>query len=110
MEVPVDPAIAASQLTPIAPSISSGSETIRAAGQRERFGTDELAVVLSHFDLGTIESIGEFARGSRKAPKVLITAEHGRFLLKRRARGKDDPHRVAFCHAIQLELASRQFP
>ena len=30
--------------------------------------------------------------------------------MKRRARGKDDPFKVAFCHAIQLYLASKQFP
>jgi Ser/Thr protein kinase RdoA (MazF antagonist) len=90
--------------------VSSGSAAIRTAGHRERFGAEELAVVLSHYDFGTIDSIVEFARGSRRAPKLLITAEHGRYLLKRRAKGKDDPFRVAFCHAIQLDLESKQFP
>jgi Ser/Thr protein kinase RdoA (MazF antagonist) len=52
----------------------------------------------------------EFPRGSRKAPKLLIVSEQGKFLMKRRARGKDDPFKVAFCHAIQLYLASKQFP
>jgi Ser/Thr protein kinase RdoA (MazF antagonist) len=66
--------------------------------------------VLSHFDIGVIDSIAEFPRGSRKAPKLLIVAEHGKFLLKRRARGKDDPFKVAFCHALQMYLAARQFP
>jgi len=80
------------------------------AGQRERFNTDELAIVLSHFDLGVIESIVEFPRGSRKAPKLLIVSEQGKFLLKRRARGKDDPYKVAFTHALQLFLAAKQFP
>lgn len=74
------------------------------------FATDELAIVLSHYDIGAIESIQDFPRGSRKAPKLLISAEHGRFLLKRRAKGKDDPFKVAFCHALQLHLAQRQFP
>jgi homoserine kinase type II len=71
---------------------------------------EELAVVLSHYDIGTIDSVTEFPRGSRKAPKLLIVSEQGKFLLKRRARGKDDPFKVAFCHAIQLYLASKQFP
>lgn len=67
-------------------------------------------MVMSHYDIGVIDSIVEFPRGSRKAPKLLIVSEQGKFLLKRRARGKDDPFKVAFCHAIQLFLASKQFP
>ena len=77
---------------------------------RDTFGTGELAICLSHFDVGVIESIQEFPRGSRRAPKLLIAADQGRFLLKRRARGRDDPFKVAFCHALQLHLAQRQFP
>ena len=78
--------------------------------EREKFETEELAVVLSHYDIGAISTIKEYARGSRKAPKLLIRAEKGDYLLKRRARGKDDPFKVAFCHAIQLYLAEKQFP
>src|SRR5688500_3950144 len=89
---------------------SSGTGQVRQTGQREQFSPEELAIVLSHFDIGIIDSIVEFPRGSRKAPKLLIVAEQGKFLLKRRARGKDDPFKVAFCHAIQLYLASKQFP
>jgi len=81
-----------------------------AASLREKFAADELAIVLSHYDIGVIESIVEFPRGSRKAPKLLVVSENGKFLLKRRAKGKDDPFKVAFCHALQLELASKQFP
>ncbi len=77
---------------------------------REKFGAEELAVVMSNFDIGIISSIKEFPRGSRKAPKLLITAEKGEFLLKKRARGKDDPFKVAFSHALQLFLANKQFP
>ena len=77
---------------------------------RQQFAADELAIVLSHFDLGTIEMIQEFPRGSRKAPKLILRTEKGVYLLKRRARGKDDPFKVAFCHAIQMYLASKQFP
>ncbi len=55
--------------------------------QRDRatFDAAELAVVLSYYDLGVIESITEFARGSRRSPKVGIVGERGKFLLKRRA-------------------------
>ena len=88
----------------------SGTGQAPRTGQRETFAADELAIVLSHFDIGVIESIAEYPRGSRKAPKVLITSEQGKFLLKRRARGKDDAFKVAFSHAVQLYLASKQFP
>src|SRR6478672_3992033 len=89
---------------------ASGTGQTRQAGQREQFSAEELAIVLSHFDIGIIDSIVDFPRGSRKAPKLLIVSEQGKFLLKRRARGKDDPYKVAFCHALQLFLASKQFP
>ncbi|MFN4243850.1 MAG: phosphotransferase enzyme family protein [Tepidisphaerales bacterium] len=91
------------------PASQSPTPASKSSG-RETFATDELAIVLSHYDIGVIESVQEFPRGSRKAPKLLITAEQGRFLLKRRAKGKDDPFKVAFCHALQLHLAHRQFP
>jgi homoserine kinase type II len=39
-----------------------------------------------------------------------MRSESGTYLLKRRARGKDDAIKVAFTHAIQLHLATRQFP
>ncbi|HRK31060.1 MAG TPA: phosphotransferase [Tepidisphaeraceae bacterium] len=98
--------------TPESQSIatSSGASQTKQAGARERFAAEELAAVLSHWEIGIIESITEFPRGSRKAPKALIVSENGKFLLKRRARGRDDPYKVAFCHAIQLHLASQQFP
>ncbi len=88
------------------PSAPSSTGT----GGRDRFDAAELAIVLSHYDTGTIEAIQEFPRGSRRAPKLIIRSDSGIYLLKRRARGKDDPFKVAFCHAIQLYLASKQFP
>jgi homoserine kinase type II len=88
----------------------SGAGSGPKGGARETFGAEELAIILSHFDIGVIDSIVEFPRGSRKAPKLLIVSEQGKFLLKRRARGKDDPFKVAFCHALQLFLAGKQFP
>ena len=88
----------------------SGSGQTRHGGGLETFSAEELAIVLSHFDIGVIDSVVEYPRGSRKAPKLLIVSEQGKFLLKRRARGKDDPFKVAFSHAIQLFLAGQQFP
>lgn len=102
-------------MQPVASPISgvtsgTGQSQGRQSGQREQFALEEVAVVLSNFDIGPIESVTEYPRGSRKAPKLLITSEQGKFLLKRRARGKDDPYKVAFSHALQLFLASKQFP
>ncbi len=82
----------------------------RSGGQRDQFSAEELAIVLSHYDVGVIDAIVDFPRGSRKAPKLLLVSEQGKFLLKRRARGKDDPFKVAFTHSLQLFLAGKQFP
>jgi len=81
-------------------------------GDRERaqFAADELAIVLSHYDLGTSSEITPFKRGSRKSPKVMIKSARGAFLLKRRAPGREDPLKVAFCHTVQQHLAGQGFP
>ncbi len=80
------------------------------AGGREVFSVFELATVLSHYDLGVIQSIKSFPRGSRKAPKLVLNTDKGRVLLKRRAHGKNDAHKVAFGHQLQLFLAAQHFP
>ena len=77
---------------------------------RDRFDAAELGVVLSHYDLGVIARIRTFPRGSRRAPKVRISAAGGEFVLKRRAPGRDDPQRVAFAHDLQRCLAQHGFP
>lgn len=78
--------------------------------RRERFEADELAIVLSHYDIGVIDTARDYPRGSRRAPKVRIVADSGEYLLKRRAPGRDNPYRVAFSHRLQLELAEMGFP
>lgn len=80
------------------------------ANEREKFGAEELAICLSHYDLGIVKSITEFARGSKRAPKTIIEAERGKFLFKRRVRGREDLAKVAFTHQIQLALAGQNFP
>jgi len=89
---------------------ASGLSTASGGRERETFAADELAIVLSHYDIGVIEAVQEFPRGSRRAPKSVIKAESGYYLLKRRAAGKDEAFRVAFAHSIQLYLSSKQFP
>lgn len=77
---------------------------------RDHFDPAELAIVLSHYDLGVVTRIREYLRGSRRAPKVRITSERGEFLLKRRAPGRADPKRVSFAQDLQLRLAELGYP
>jgi Ser/Thr protein kinase RdoA (MazF antagonist) len=74
------------------------------------FSSEELVKVLSHYDTGVVHGVSPVAGGSRRAPKVVVTAERGTFLLKRRPRAKNDLERVAFAHRVQKHLAERGFP
>jgi len=78
--------------------------------ERATFDAAELAVVLSHFDLGVLESITDFPRGSRKSPKVGIVCERGKFLLKRRSTTRAHPERVHLAHRVQALLTATRFP
>src|SRR5215470_5135350 len=78
--------------------------------ERERFSPSELAVVLSHYDIGVVESAREYARGSRHSPKLLLRTADRRYLLKRRAQGRDKPERVAFAHQMLQHLREKRFP
>ena len=77
---------------------------------RSAFALGELAGVCAHYDLGEIRGVFEFRKGSSRSPKVLLETANGRYLLKRRARGRDDPYRVAFSHDVQLFLHGAGFP
>lgn len=88
---------------------SQGSGQRIKPGGRETFGTFELSIVMSHYDVGSLEAVQEFPRGSRRAPKLILRTDTGMYLLKRR-QPKDDPNKVVFCHNLQLYLASKQFP
>lgn len=103
----------ADAVTPAGGSVSGlsaiGSLPVDAEG-RSVFAADELAIVLSHYRIGLIDTIKQFKRGSRKAPKLVIRSDQGLYLLKRRAHGRDDPFKVAFTHGIQLRLAERGYP
>ncbi len=78
--------------------------------RRQRFEPHELAIVLSHYDLGVVDQIRTYPRGSPRSPKVRITSRRGDFLLKRRAPGRDDPYRVAFTQSLQLYLCEQGYP
>ncbi len=74
------------------------------------FSTEELVRVLSHYDIGVILQVKSLSAGNRRAPKMVLISEQGKFLLKRRPKGKDDLYRVAFAHAVQSHLQEKKFP
>ncbi len=69
---------------------------------RQQLSQREIDQVLGKYTLGTIHSISELAAGSVYSPKVIVEADRGKFLLKRRARGLDLPGIVAFSHEVIL--------
>lgn len=74
------------------------------------FATAELAMVLSRYNLGVIESLTGFPRGSRQSPKVGVVCEKGKFLLKRRAPQRSNIDRVRQVHRVQQHLVKAGFP
>lgn len=96
-----------------APNQGPSQDPVQAAGY-DRITGPEIARVLSHYDIGTIDKVARYLRGSRKAPKLRINATVGgqtrRYLLKRRAQGRHHPDHVAFCQEVQLHLAGFEFP
>lgn len=74
------------------------------------FDEAELAVALSHYDLGVIESITPLVKGSVRSPKVGIVSERGKYLLKRREVAHADVERIRFAHELQQFLRTRGFP
>lgn len=77
---------------------------------RDKLTAEELAIVLSHYDLGVVQEVREFARGSHRAAKLVVRTNRGRYLLKRRPQGRTDPYRVAFAHELQTFLLQKHFP
>jgi len=75
-----------------------------------RFSTDEIAIVLSHYDIGEVKVLKPLSVGSRFSPKMVVISDKGEYLLKRKGRGKADFGRVAFSHSVQHFLLSSGFP
>lgn len=75
-----------------------------------RFSSRELSQVLSHYEIGRIQNVQPLVAGNRSAPKMIVTTNQGKFLLKRRPKGKNDVYRVAFAHAVQSHLVQKYFP
>ncbi|MBC8201655.1 MAG: phosphotransferase [Planctomycetes bacterium] len=76
----------------------------------EEIDGQELVMILSRYDIGAIQRIKDYKKGSRHAPKLVICSTKGRYLLKRRAAGRDNLDRVHFSHAVQKELGDHRFP
>ncbi len=75
-----------------------------------QFSSKELDRVLSHYDIGVILQVQVITGGSRRSPKVVLISEQGKFLLKRRPKGKDDLAMVTYAHAVQKHLREKAFP
>ncbi len=76
----------------------------------EEVDGQDLAMVLSHYTIGSIERIADYKKGSRRSAKVLVGTEKGKFLLKRRADGHDVKTQVEIAHAVQKRLGDHRFP
>ena len=79
-------------------------------GVAEEISGRDLAIVLSRYDLGAVDRISDYKRGSRRSPKMHIVSSMGEFLLKRRAPGHDEYSRVVFAHSVQATLSEHRFP
>lgn len=93
----------------VAPEGDTGSVAVPVDGGEE-FESGELAVVCSRFPLGVIRSARVYRRGSRRSPKMVLDAEGGSVLIKRRAPRGGGRERVVFSHAVQSMLAEHGFP
>lgn len=76
----------------------------------EEINGQDLAIVLSRYSIGSIDNISDYRKGSRRAAKMIIHTSSGKYLLKRRAFGRDDYSQVIFAHAVQKRLAQHRFP
>jgi aminoglycoside phosphotransferase (APT) family kinase protein len=78
--------------------------------RRSRFRAKELAIVMSHYDVGAIREIHSFRRGNIHSPKSVIHTDSGKYLLKRLAPGLGDPDRVRLAHDVQHYLTEQDYP
>ncbi len=76
----------------------------------EEIDGDELVKILSRYDIGAIQRIKNYNKGSRQAPKLIVGSTKGKYLLKRRAIGRDAIDRVNFSHIVQKKLGDHRFP
>lgn len=78
--------------------------------ERERFSREEAVEVLVHYAVGSVAEARVLTRGRQTSPKLLVTTDRARYLLKRRAPGRDRAPRVQFSHALMAHLLEKRFP
>ena len=78
--------------------------------ERDRFDRGEVRAVLQQYPISEITTVREFRAGSRRSPKVRISACEGEFLLKRRAPRRNLQERVRFGHAVIRHLQELGHP
>ena len=74
------------------------------------YAWNELPIVLSHYDLGSVKRIEAFKRGSRRAPKAVMLCDKGVFLLKRREATTETSQRILVAHRVQKHLLAARYP
>lgn len=74
------------------------------------FTAKELTAVLGQYHIGKVEQTLTLATGNKRSPKKIVVTDRGRFLLKRRAKGKGDIYHVGFAHSVQMFLANCGYP
>jgi homoserine kinase type II len=79
-------------------------------GGAAKFSSEEVEAVVSCYGVGAIRQTRALSGGSREVPKMLVVTEGGKFLLKRRPKGKANLVHVEFAHAVQTHLAADGFP
>lgn len=89
-------------------SAAGGSNEWVSAG--EAMSAREISEVLTHYDIGTIESVRPFLAGSSRAPKAKVTAGSSAYLLKRLAPSRSDLEGLAFQHSLLKHLNTSGFP
>ena len=77
---------------------------------RARFSLAEVTEILGKFDVGAIRRATEYAGGSRRAPKLLLETEIGRYLLKRRSLARHPLPRIRFAQSLQRTLERYRYP
>ena len=93
------------------PHIGPILEDLEDRSQHERYAPEELAIVLSHYDLGVIEQIRPYTRGSRRAPKLRIryqtacpTRNRAANTMAVHMRSQDTPIRMSWPHGSVVRL------
>ena len=76
--------------------------------QLPSFASDELARILSHYKTGIIHTVDPLQAGNQRTPKVVISSDKGKFLLKRRPKAKLE--RIALAHSVQRRLYKKSLP